>query len=227
MNKKMISIIVATYNEEKIIKKTLEALPYDQDVEIIVVDGQSTDQTQNIIGKFPVKMLSTDKNRAKQFNLGAKTSRGDILVFLHADCSLETGALDAIKKAIAKGFIGGGLSQEIRDSRKIYERIAKSGNLRAKILKIFFGDQALFVRRNIFFDIGGFDEVELFDDVLFSKKLRKKGKTVLLDKKVFTYSRRWTKQGVIKTTAINWLITAGFVLGVSPRFLRRVYKDIR
>ena len=223
----MVSVVIAAYNEEKVIGATLKELTAEKSCEVIVVDGQSTDKTAEIASEFPVRLLSAEKNRAHQYNVGAQESKGDILVFLHADCMLESGSLQEIEELIKAGYDGGCFKQKILNDRKMFRLIEKSGNFRAKMLKIFFGDQAIFVKRDMFFSIGGYDKVDLLDDVLFSRKLRKRGKTAVLNKKVYTYSRRWEKLGIVKTTLINWTVSLGFMLGVPPDILKKIYKDIR
>jgi len=160
-------------------------------------------------------------------NEGAKISRGNILLFLHADCLIENGSLKEIVYCIDNGYIGGCLSQRIDSHRLIYRFIESSGNIRARLFKVFYGDQAIFVRRDIFFRVKGFDNVDLFDDILFSKKLKKMGKVCVLNDKVYASCRRWTRQGVIKTTLINWLLILGFFIGIAPRILKKIYDDCR
>lgn len=223
----MISIIIPVYNEEKLIQSVIESVVGEKGVELIIVDGKSTDNTAVLARNYNIKLVNTEKNRGLQMNEGVKAAKGDIFLFLHADCFLDKGSFQEIINCINEGFIGGCLKQRITDSRIIYRWIESSGNIRAKLSKIFYGDQAIFVRRDIFFKIGGFDEVTLFDDVLFSKKLRKEGKTCLLDKKVHTLARRWESQGLVKTTFINWLISLGFMLRISPRKLKKIYYDVR
>lgn len=223
----MISIIIPVYNEEKLIQSVIESVIGEKGVELIIVDGKSTDNTAVLARNYNIKLVNTEKNRGLQMNEGAKAAKGDIFLFLHADCFLDKGSFQEIINCINEGFIGGCLKQRIADSRIIYRWIESSGNIRAKLSKIFYGDQAIFVRRDIFFKIGGFDEVALFDDVLFSKKLKKEGKTCLLDKKVHTLARRWESQGLVKTTFINWLISLGFMLRISPRKLKKIYYDVR
>lgn len=223
----MISIIIPVYNEEGRIKKTLSALPIRDDIEVIVVNGGSQDRTLEFVKQFPVKVIECSKGRAFQMNMGAKAANGDIFLFLHADCLLESGSLETIVSSSGNGYIGGCLSQKI-DSRKfIYRLIEASGNVRAKFFKIFYGDQGIFVRRDIFFKLGGFDKVDLFDDVIFSKKFKKMGRTCILDKRIYTSVRRWDRQGIIKATLINWLVTLGFIFGVSPEKLKKLYSDVR
>jgi len=223
----MISIIIPTYNEEKRISDVLECI-HKYDEEIIIADGGSDDNTLEIAGRFErVRILKTEKGRAHQMNRAARIAKGNILLFLHADCIPEHDSLAKITACINSGYAGGCLSQRISSRKRIYRLIERSGNLRAKLSGIFYGDQAIFVKRDVFLSLGGFDDVDIFEDVLFSQKLRKSGKTAVLEKKVYTCSRRWQKQGIIKTTAINWLVTLGFIFGVSPQILKKVYQDIR
>lgn len=224
----MISVIMPVYNEAAVIKESLSRITVHSNAEIIVVDGNSSDQTKEIAEKYPVKIVNTFKNKAFQCNAGADCAQGSILVFLHADCYFEKGSLEAIARAInEEGVVGGCLHHKINSSRPVYRLIESSGNIRAKMFRVFYGDQAIFIRRDIFNQIGGFDEVELFDDVLFSKKLRKKGKTCVLNERVYASARRWEKQGVIKATLINWVLTAGFLLKMHPGSLGRAYQDVR
>ncbi len=223
----MTSIIIPVYNEEKNINRVLESLADDKGLEIIVVDGRSEDRTVEFASRFPVKVIQCSKNRALQMNKGAEASCGDMLLFLHADCFLEKGSIGAIQDILRDGYGGGGLTQKIKSSKRIFRCIEASGNIRARLLKIFYGDQAIFVRRDIFLKLGGFDDISLFEDVLFSKKMGKEIKTKILNKKVFVSPRRWEKGGIIRVTFINWLLTLGFILNVPIDRLKRIYHDIR
>ncbi len=223
----MISIIIPVYNESKSIDRTLKGLPYGNGIEVIVVDGQSDDQTMGIVNRYPVKCISSSRGRAQQMNAGASVARGDILLFLHADCVIDADGLKTIEKKISYNFIGGCFSHKIDSPQLIYRWIELSGNLRAEMLKIFYGDQAIFVRRDIFDQIGGFENVGLFEDVIFSKKLRRLGKTIVMDHQAVVLPRRWQKRGVLKTTVLNWFLTFGFNMGVSTEKLAKLYKNVR
>ena len=223
----MISIVIPTYNEERNIVSLLGSLARNGNREVIVVDGGSEDGTADVSQRFPVRLIETGLGRAHQMNAGAGTARGEGILFLHADCRLEEGSLEAVERTLRAGFVGGGLTQRITSGRIVYRSIEASGNLRARLFGIFYGDQAIFARRDVFRDIGGFDDVELFEDVLFSRKLSRAGRVALLDKKVYTSPRRWESRGTAKATAINWLVTAGFMMGVSPTALRKFYGNIR
>ena len=221
------TIIIPTYDEEKTIAKLLDRLVGVDVYESIIVDGHSSDRTEEIARKYPVVLIKAPRNRARQLNEGVKAARGDIFLFLHADCTVDSKAINAISRAVAKGFAGGCLSQRIDSKAWIYRIIELSGSLRARIFRIFYGDQAIFATRDVFDRIGGFDEVELFEDVMFSKKMKKVGKTCILNQHVNSSARRWQKQGICRATVINWLVSVGFLLGVSPHFLKKIYYDIR
>ena len=223
----MITIIIPVYNEEKTIREVLGTLPYGDNIEVIIVDGGSNDRTVEFAGRYPVKVLESVKNRAVQMNKGAEAACGDILLFLHADCLLEQGSLDTIQSYLNDGYIGGCLSQKIKSRKIVFRCIEASGNIRAKLFKIFYGDQAIFVSRDIFLKLSGFDSIPLFEDIIFSKKLKKTGKICVLNKKIYTSDRRWERQGIIKATLINWLITVGFIFGISHKKLKRLYHDVR
>jgi len=225
----MISIIIPAYHEEKIIAATLNALidmTGDQ-AEIIVVDASTTDETASIAAKYPVHVIRTKANRARQMNQGALKAKGDILLFLHADSVPETEAFSAIEETITAGYVGGALRQHIEAKGYLYRWIERSGNIRARHMKVFYGDQALFARKDVFFKAGGFAETELFEDVFLSRELKKWGKTCALPQVVRVSPRRWQSQGIVPATLIYWILTAGLILRIPPRLLGKLYKNVR
>jgi rSAM/selenodomain-associated transferase 2 len=223
----VISIIIPVFNEEAAIERTLKSLPYGKDLEVIIVDGQSNDRTMDIVGQYPVKVITSPRGRAVQMNAGACAAKGNILLFLHADCVIAAEGLRIIAKQVLLNYVGGCFTHKIDSGKWIYRWIESSGNLRAELFKIFYGDQAIFVRRDIFEQIGGFDNVPLFEDVLFSRQLRQLGKTIVLDSSATVLPRRWEKRGIVKTTLMNILLSWGFILGVSTQRLAKFYKNIR
>ena len=223
----MISVIIPVFNEEEILLKNAGRFKdLKKDTELIFVDGCSDDQTVELASRIG-KVLIGEKGRARQMNLGAKTARGDILLFLHADSFLNNGALDSVREYIKRGGVGGCFSQRIYNEHSVYRFMEMKGNIRAKKKKIFYGDQGIFVRRDVFFVLGGFPEVPVMEDVLFSKKLRRAGKVACLDDIISVSARRWEKHGFFMTNFLYSLMAALFSMHIPLGVIKYFYKDKR
>lgn len=223
----MISVIIPILNEAKILEKTLTRLQSELvNNELIIVDGGSTDESVSIAEKYG-KVIISDRGRAKQMNTGAAEATGDILVFLHADVQLESGAFKAVESTLSSGYVGGGFLQKIDGKRMLYRIIEFSANMRGKYLKVFYGDSGIYLRRVDFQQIGGFPDVPIMEEMGFSKALRKLGKTKMIKPRIHISTRRWEKNGIVRTTAVNWLITLLYFLGFSLERLAALYQDIR
>ena len=133
----MISIIIPVYNEENTIKGCLENIPFSNEIEVIVVDGESFDKTIEIASQYPVRVIKSIKNRAIQLNEGARQAKADKFLFLYADCRLENGSLDTIEANLRNDYIGGCLSQRIDSRKMVYRFIEASGNIRAEFFSEF------------------------------------------------------------------------------------------
>jgi len=223
-----ISIIIPTFNEAVTIKTTIEHLKnLSGSPEVIVVDGGSTDKTLSLIGT-EVKILQSPRGRAVQMNAGAQAAAGEILLFLHSDTRLPPDGLLQIKVALANQKVTGGAFKLEFDQPGLFFYLAALGsNLRAALTGIYFGDQAIFARRREFLQLGGYPEVELLEDWIFSRKLRMAGKTVLLKGPVTTSARRWLIYGRWHTALLLHKIKFLYLLGVSPADLKRLYSDRR
>ena len=222
-----ISVIIPILNEAKILEKTLSRLQSELGHhELIVVDGGSTDSSVRIAEEFG-KVVPSERGRAKQLNTGAAAAIGDILVFLHADIWLESGALAAVATALSAGYVGGGFRQRIDGKNILYRLIEIAGDIRGRYLKVFYGDSGIFLARTNFEKIGGFPDVPILEEMEFSKGLRRLGKTTLLTPCIHISARRWEARGIIRTTLNNWFITLLYFLGVSTEKLARLYSHIR
>ena len=223
----MISVIIPVLNEAKILDQSLSRLaPQLKGHELIIVDGGSTDETP-LIAKRYGQVISSERGRARQSNAGAAAARGEILLFLHADMWLDSGAIEGVETAILAGYVGGAFKQRIEGDRSLYRLIERAANFRAKWLRIFYGDGGIFVRRTHFNRIGGFPDIPIMEEVGFSRKLRRHGKVTLVEPGIHISARRWQKNGILRTTLTNWLITLLYLLRVSPNHLAKLYRHIR
>lgn len=222
-----ISIIVPVLNEEEVLTKNSSHFnELKRNGEVIFVDGGSSDRTIELASRLG-KVVKSKRGRAHQLNLGAKEVKGDALLFLHADCYIKSNALLNARECIGKGAIGGCFTQRLVSDLPVYRKIENKGNRRARERKIFSGDQGIFVRKDIFFGLGGFPEVPVLEDILFSKKLRKAGRVKVLDDKIYVSPRRWQKDGVFKTNILYTVMSILFLLHVPLEIIKVIYKDIR
>ena len=223
----MISVIIPVLNEAKILDQSLARLtPQLKGHELIIVDGGSTDETPFIAKKYG-QVISAERGRACQSNVGAAAARGDILLFLHADVWLDLGAIEGVETAISAGYVGGAFKQRIEGNHPLYRLIERTANFRAKRLGIFYGDGGIFVRRTHFDQIGGFPDIPIMEEVEFSRKLCQHGEVTLVGRKIHISARRWQKNGILRTTLTNWLITLLYLLRVPPNNLAKLYRNIR
>lgn len=224
----VISIIVPVLNEEKAIENTLIRICALQgEKEIIVVDGGSSDNTVKMASKYGI-VLESQKGRAKQMNTGASMARESILWFVHSDSLVSTDSLEGIERAIAQGYIGGGFSLYFYDYDTRFMRfVSKSSTWRAKYLGLYFGDQGVFVKKDIFHELGGFKEIELMEDWEIAKRLQRKGKMKMLDIKIGTSARRFKTEGQLRTLLLMHKLKVLYLLGVSPSKINKMYREAR
>lgn len=225
MEAPQISIIIPVLNEAAKIQETLTRVLKATNVEVIVVDGGSRDETVAIAKSLRVKVISAKPGRASQMNAGAAIANGDILLFLHADTLLPTNFDTLICLALKDtGTIAGAF--ELRIDAKLWglRLIEKMVNARSRLFSLPYGDQAIFLKATIFHEIGGFPDLLIMEDFELMLRLRREGKITILPASVLTSGRRWQKLGVVKTTLINQLVIIGYFLGVSPDKLVRFYR---
>lgn len=216
-----ISIIIPTLNEVECLPKTLKQMEEGFNLEVLVVDGGSTDGTQSLIPDG----LECREGRADQQNLGAATATGDILLFLHADTQLPDGWEWIIRETLADSSVALGAFLFKVDcdfpGRKFIEDTA---NWRSKKGGLPFGDQGFFLRRETYDAAGGFPDQPIMEDYAFARILRHHGKIITVPQPAITSGRRWKKHGVLKVTLVNKLMILGYHLGISPERLAAFYR---
>jgi rSAM/selenodomain-associated transferase 2 len=223
-----ISVIVPVLNEEKTIATTLEALTALAPYEIIVVDGGSTDRTAEISRQFDAKTMASSRGRAQQMNYGACHASGDVLLFLHADTRLPDSAFRDIAMALSRPDCAGGrFDVELEGEHWMLKVIGAMINSRSRLSKIGTGDQAIFVRRSVFEEIGGYPEIPLMEDIAFCRTLKRMGEIACLKSRVITSGRRWEIDGVWRTILKMWTLKLLYLAGVPPNRLKQYYADAR
>ncbi|OAA91633.1 PGL/p-HBAD biosynthesis glycosyltransferase [Clostridium ljungdahlii] len=224
----MVSIIIPVLNEEKNIEKSL--IQFNRlkgDKEIIVVDGGSSDSTKQIADRF-AKVVLSEKGRANQMNKGAAKARGDILWFVHLDSIVNEASIEKIQLAIDEKYVGGGFSLKFYDYDTLFMKyISTTSNLRAKYLGLYFGDQGIFVRRDVFEGVGGYPKQEIMEDWELSLLMKKMGKLKLINTTIGTSARRFKNGGQLKTHLLMHKIKLLYLLGTPTDKLAKIYKDVR
>jgi rSAM/selenodomain-associated transferase 2 len=222
-----ISVIIPALNEEANIARAIRSVRVQKPHEIIVVDGGSTDATLQLAGEADM-VLAGPRGRAVQMNHGAGHATGDILLFLHADCRLEDGALAAAERLLRRRRVSAGcFRMRVQAAGLLYRLIDACATARVQLTGIAYGDQGLFLKRDVFFALGGFPEVRLMEDVLLSLRLRRRGRLLVAPANIFVSARRWQRQGVVRQTLRNWALTALAAAGVPPDWLARYYPVVR
>lgn len=192
-----------------------------------MVDGGSSDDTVSQ-ARAADRVLRGPRGRAVQMNLGAARAAGATLLFLHADCWLEDGALaEAGRLLRAPGVAAGCFSMRVAAGGWRYRCIDRAADARVRLTGLAYGDQGLFVRRDVFLRAGGFPPLRLMEDVAISRALRRLGRVVLARSRIFVSARRWRRTGVARQTLRNWTLTALAAAGVHPDRLAAHYPPVR
>jgi len=221
----LISIIIPALNESATICRTLSPLKGVDNLEVIVVDGGSRDNTAELAGSYGAKVIQTAPCKAIQMNAGALAARGDILVFLHADTLLPADFHHQIVSALNQNGVAAGAFRLAIDSTHAGIRFIEAVTyFRSRYLRLPYGDQALFMRKALFEEIGGFSEMPIMEDFILIRRLKRRGKIVIVHEPVKTSPRRWLHLGIFKTWLINQLIVMAYYLGISPDRLGRWYR---
>lgn len=219
-----LSVIMPALDEGAVIARTLADLQplRAQGGEIIVVDGGSRDATADAAAPLADQVLRAAAGRARQMNAGAAAAHGDALLFLHADTHLPAGAERHIVGALAD-HVWGRFDVRLSGQRRIFRVIERMMNLRSRITGIATGDQALFVRRDLFERLDGFADLALMEDIELSRRLRREGRPACLKTRAETASRRWEAHGVWRVVVRMWALRLAYSVGADPQRLARHY----
>ncbi len=220
-----ISVIIPTLNESHVIRNTFESIQNISGIEILVVDGGSVDDTVHIAQTYNVQIFHSPPGRACQMNKGASVANGQILVFLHADTLLPKGFEQHIRSLVSRPkFVAGAFQLRIDSASYSLRIIEKVANWRSRHLQMPYGDQAIFIEKKRFLDMGGFPNLPIMEDFEFIRQLRSQGQIVIAPVAVITSERRWKRLGILRTTLINQIMILAFHIGIDPLRLALWYR---
>lgn len=219
------SVIIPTRNEAENIAVLLPQLLCIPGLEVLVVDGGSTDDTAAVAETLGATVVHSLPGKAVQMNRGAETAHGDILLFLHADTRLEQGFAEQVRSALHRPGVAAGAFRLTIDGKSIGLRIIERlANFRSLVLQMPYGDQGIFLTRDMFSSVAGFPPLPIMEDFELVRRLRRQGRITILPLHATTSARRWKKLGVLRTALINQAVIAGYLLGVAPKKLAAWYE---
>lgn len=223
-----VSVIVPTLDEADVIARTLAHVRRADDCEIIVTDGGSRDETRALARAVADRVIGAPRGRARQMNAGARAAGGQTLLFLHADSRPPDGFARLIAESLADPVVVGGRFDVRLDAAGwAFRMIETLMNLRSRWTRIATGDQGIFVRAETFAALGGFPDLDLMEDVEFSRRLKRCGRLACLRPRVCTSARRWQRHGVIRTILLMWGLRLAYCVGIPPDTLKAFYTDAR
>jgi rSAM/selenodomain-associated transferase 2 len=218
----MISVIIPTLNEAGLLPLTLQRIQQNAAPhEVLVVDAGSVDGTAALGKSAGCRVLeSSQRQRAVQMNLGARQAKGNILLFLHGDTWIGSNALGQIETALDDTrVLGGGFTRRFDGPSSLLNLTCLLAEYRSRWLGWFLGDQGIFVRRSAFESLGGFRDVQLFEDLDFSRRLARLGRTAALKPPVISSARRFVERGILATTLTDFWLTLRYLCGADPNRL--------
>jgi rSAM/selenodomain-associated transferase 2 len=224
-----LSVIIPTLNEASRICRLLENIQLVRDarpdllVEVIVVDGGSTDQTVALVEDRAEQVLTSPAGRAIQMNTGAAQAKHAVLLFLHGDTLLPRRSISLLQQAIDTGACWGRFDVQFDCAAKRFRVLAWMMNGRSRLTGICTGDQGIFVRRDVFDQVGGYAPIALMEDIELSRRLRRLQSPFSIRRPVITASRRWQRGGYWTTVWLMWSLRWRYFFGASPATLAKIY----
>lgn len=225
-----VSVVIPALDEEAALPAAIRSARAAGADEVIVVDGGSADATVRIATSEADRCLAAPRGRATQMNAGARAAAGEILLFLHADTRLPQEGARAVRQAVESGAVGGAFRVRLEASpgagaytRALLRLTGPMIGVRARLARSYTGDQAIFVRSDLFRRLGGFPEIPLMEDVVLSRAMARAGPTRLLPQAVATSARRWEAGGPIRTILLMWGLRIAHLLGMPPARCARIY----
>lgn len=222
-----LSVIIPTLNEEQNIAATLQPLQAmrQRGLEVIVVDGGSSDTTVACATPFADTVVHSKPGRARQMNAGAEQARGEVLWFLHADTVVPAMSDQRLLQSLqACGAVWGRFDVRLSGHHPLLKLIARLMNLRSCFTGIATGDQGIFVHRQAFRAVKGYPEQPLMEDVALSTQLKKLSMPRCIRTPIITSSRRWESRGILRTVLLMWRLRLLYALGTDPARLARLYR---
>jgi rSAM/selenodomain-associated transferase 2 len=216
-----ISVVIPTLDEEAQVAAAVCSVR--DHAEVIVVDGGSADRTREVAAAEGAKVLRSARGRGCQLDTGARQAQGEWIVLLHADTRLDDGWAAALR-GLPVAVVGGAFRFAVDSPRAAYRVLERGVALRCRVLRMPYGDQGIFVRRETYEQVGGVPHLPLMEDVTFMRRLGRAGRLAFPPVQALTSARRWERQGIVATTLKNWSLVALYVLGVSPERLARAYE---
>jgi rSAM/selenodomain-associated transferase 2 len=222
-----ISVIIPTLNEAHNIVDTLKHVQSGENLEIIVVDGGSTDNTVQLAKDMGATVIQTPTGRARQMNAGAAAASAGLLLFVHADTRLPKKFDVHIRRAMdGIGIAAGAFELRVDSPISTFRVIERLANWRSRRMQMPYGDQAFFVSASLFQEIGGFRHFLIMEDFDLMRRLVKRGRIITLPVAVYTSPRRWLQAGIYKIWFINQIVIAAYLLGFPPVKIGRLYNRL-
>jgi rSAM/selenodomain-associated transferase 2/rSAM/selenodomain-associated transferase 1 len=226
--RKKFSVIIPVLHEAVNINRVirhLRKIDGSERLEIIVVDGSPRMDTLEVVEDAGAIKLTSGKGRARQMNKGAAAACGEVLIFLHADTLIPENAFSKIEEVMSSGrYKGGAFDLSIDSNRPFMKFVTWSAGIRSRITRVPYGDQAIFIRKDYFNEIGGYKDMPLMEDVELMKRVRKRGGRIcILKERAQTSARKYITDGIYFSAVRNHVLRILYALGVKPETLAKIY----